>query len=106
CAQQNETPAEAAKPKIDKKKLYREARKASRPRRLTFKETKELEALPGLIEELEAELEVLHNQLADPAFYRNQDQVITAKKRLADLETQHSQAFERWEHLEAIATTC
>jgi len=102
-AQQDEAPAEPDKPKVDKKKLYKEARKAKQPRRLTFKETKELEALPNLIEELEAELEVLHGQLADPAFYRDQEKVITAKKRLADLEAQHTEAFERWEHLEAIA---
>jgi len=102
-AQQDEAPAEQAQSKVDKKKLYKEARKAKQPRRLTFKETKELEALPTQIEEMEAELEVLHNQLADPAFYRDQGKVITAKKRLADLETQHAEAFERWEHLESIA---
>ena len=104
-AQQDEAPAEPAKPKVDKKKLYREARKANQPRRLSFKETKELEALPELIDSLEAELEVLHNRLADPAFYRDQEKAIAAKKRLADLEARHAQAFERWEQLEAIATT-
>ena len=103
-AQQDQAPPEADKPKVDKKKLYREARKASQPRRLSFKEARELEALPALIESLESELEVLHNQLADAAFYRNQDNVVTAKKRLAELEAQHTQAFERWERLEAIAT--
>jgi len=102
-AQQNEASPEPAPPKVDKKKLYKETRKASQKRRLSFKETKELEALPALIESLEAELEVLHHQLADAPFYRNQDNVVAAKKRLADLETQHAQAFERWEHLEAIA---
>ena len=103
-AQQSQTPAEPDRPKVDKKKLYKEARKAKQPRRLTFKETKELEALPNLIEELEAELEVLHNQLADPAFYRDHEKVITAKQRLTELQAQHTQAFARWEHLEAIAT--
>jgi len=101
--QQNATPPEPDKPKVDKKKLYKEARKASQPRRLTFKETKELESLPALIESLESELETLHSQLADPEFYRNQEQVVPAKKRLAELEAQHTQAYERWEHLETIA---
>jgi len=101
-AQQNETPSEQDKPQVDKKKLYKETRKANQKRRLSFKETKELEALPSLIESLEAELETLHNQLADAAFYRNQDNVVVAKKRLAELENQHTQAFERWEQLEAI----
>ncbi len=102
--QQNQAPPEPDKPKTDKKKLYKEARKASQKRRLSFKEAKELESLPALIESLETELETLHNQLADPEFYRNQDQVVPAKKRLAELESQHTQAYERWEHLEAIAS--
>jgi ABC transport system ATP-binding/permease protein len=103
--QQNQTPPEQNTPKIDKKKLYKETRKASQPRRLSFKETKELEALPALIESLEVKLEVLHNQLADSAFYRDQEKVVVAKKRLAELESQHTEAFERWEHLEAIASS-
>ncbi len=99
-----ESATEPEKPKVDKKKLYKEARKANQPRRLTFKETKELESLPALIESLESELDALHNQLADPASYRDQENVVAAKKRLAELESQHTQAFERWEHLESIAS--
>ncbi len=57
-----------------------------------------------MIESLEDELEVLHSQLADPAFYRNPDTVVAARKRLADLEIRHTQAFERWEHLESLAS--
>ena len=102
--QQAQTPPEPEKPRVDKKKLYKEARKASQPRRLTFKENKELEALPARIETLEAELAALHTQLADPAFYREQDKVVAAKKRLTELETQHTEAFERWELLEAVAS--
>ncbi len=91
------------KPKVDKEKLYREARKAGQPRKLSFKESKELESLPALIESLEGELAVLHTQLADPAFYRNPAQVILVKKRLTELEAQHAQAYARWERLESIA---
>jgi len=101
---QSQEPPEVTTPKVDKKKLYKEARKAGQPRRLSFKESKELESLPTLIESLEGKLDALHGQLADPAFYRNPDSVVAAKKRLADLETQHAQAFERWEHLESIAS--
>jgi ATP-binding cassette subfamily F protein uup len=63
-----------------------------------------LESLPALIESLEGELGVLHNQLADPAFYRHPDNVVLATKRLAEIEAQHPQASERWEHLESIAS--
>ena len=68
-----------SQPKVDKKKLYKEARKASQTRKLSFKESKELESLPALIESLEGELAVLHNQLADPAFYRNPANVVLVK---------------------------
>ena len=57
--QSQETP-EPEKPKIDKKKLYKEARKAGQTRKLSFKESKELESLPARIESLEGELAVLH----------------------------------------------
>jgi len=39
--QQSQATPIPGKPKIDKKKLYKEARKASQPRRLSFKETRE-----------------------------------------------------------------
>ena len=61
--------------------------------------------MPTLIETLETELDSLHTQLADPVFYREQDKVVAAKKRLTKLETQHTEAFARWEELEAIAST-
>ena len=41
-----------------------------RPRTLSFKEKKELETLPTLIESLEAEREGIYKSLADPDFYR------------------------------------
>lgn len=100
--QRHRTVQASAPPKVDKKKLYKEKRKANRKRRLTFKESKELEALPERIESMEAELETLHAQLADPAFYRNPQDVVPTKKRLAELEAEHTEAYERWEQLEAI----
>lgn len=101
---QSEEASEPEQPKVDKKKLYKEARKAGQTRRLSFKESKELESLPALIESLEGELAVLHNQLADPASYRNPANVVLVKKRLTELEAQHAEAYERWEHLESIAS--
>ena len=92
--QQSQEAPEPEKPKVDKKKLYKEARKAGQTRKLSFKESKELESLPALIESLEGELAVLHNQLADPAFYRNPGNVVLVKKRLTELEAQHAQAYD------------
>lgn len=77
-----------------------------RPRTLTFREKKELEALPALIESLEASHEELYASLADPDFYRQDGSSLpAAKERIAVLENEISEAYERWEHLEAIKKT-
>ncbi|MGE5296613.1 MAG: ATP-binding cassette domain-containing protein, partial [Solirubrobacterales bacterium] len=102
--QQSQEMSELEEPKVDKKKLYKEARKAGQTRKLSFKESKELESLPALIESLEGELAVVHKQLADPASYRNPANVVLVKKRLTELEAQHAQAYQRWEQLESIAS--
>jgi hypothetical protein len=99
---QNAEASEPEAPRVRKKKLYKEAREAGQTRELSFKGSKELEPLSARIESLEGEMNVLHNQLDDPAFYRNPDNVVPVKKRLAELEARHAQAFERGEHLESI----
>ena len=58
-----------------------------RPRKLNLKERKELEALPGRIEELEAARAGLHDAMADPAFYRQDGGAIAeARARLEAIE--------------------
>jgi len=74
-----------------------------RPRTLTFKEKKELEALPALIESLESERSRLYELLADPAFYRqDSSRLPEAKVRIEELEKEITASYERWEVLEAI----
>ena len=96
--------APQAKPaeKVDKKKLLKEARKATQKRKLSFSEKRELEALPGKIEALEAEQEALSTKMADPDFYRNADEVKQANQRLTEIESELTQAYERWEVLDEI----
>ena len=77
---------------------------AERGKKLTHKERRELEALPGRIEELEVELKSLHATMADPSFYRrDRDQIAEVKSRLEILESELETAFTRWESLEAIS---
>jgi ATP-binding cassette subfamily F protein uup len=72
-------------------------------RKLTFKEQKELESLPQKIEQLEAEQHQLHQTMADPAFYRDSGRkVVEIQVRLESLERELSNAYERWEELEAM----
>jgi len=75
-----------------------------RPRRLSYKEKQELEALPARLEELEAERDRLHEKMADPDFFKQGgEEIATATARLEALERDLAAAYERWEQLEAIA---
>jgi ATP-binding cassette subfamily F protein uup len=74
-----------------------------RPRKLTYKERLELEMLPQAIEALEAEQAALHEQMANPAFYKEAGARISgAKSRLEVLDAALEKAYERWAALEAI----
>ncbi|MBI4687967.1 MAG: ATP-binding cassette domain-containing protein [Nitrospirae bacterium] len=77
--------------------------KQERPRILTFKEKKELEELPPLIESLEAERDELFVILASPEFYQQKEsRVPETKARLGELEEEITKSYARWELLEAI----
>ncbi|HSM04888.1 MAG TPA: ATP-binding cassette domain-containing protein [Longimicrobiales bacterium] len=76
------------------------SRQEDRPRRLSYHEKRELEALPGRIEAMEAELGGLHERLSDPGFYQEDPDVIReTTARLAEVETEIEDAFARWEAL-------
>jgi ATP-binding cassette subfamily F protein uup len=76
---------------------------AAKPRKLTNKELKELEALPAEIERLEAEQAELAGKLSDASFYhKDRHAVGAAEARLAEIEREHARAFARWEELEAL----
>ena len=75
----------------------------SKPRRLSFKETSELAALPERIDALEREREELYATLTDPAVLRSGSRVAEARTRLATLEVEIGELTERWEALETIA---
>ncbi len=84
-------------------KLSRQAAVQERPRRLTFKEKKELESLPELIERLEVEQRHLHDEMSDPEFYKKGSDVSLTTERLGDLDVKLQIAYFRWEELEALA---
>jgi len=70
-------------------------------RKLSFREKRELEALPDRIAGLEEEQADLHRQLADPAFYQESgDQVAQATARLREVEGDLEMAYQSWEELE------
>ncbi len=99
-------PAPAPEPVKSPVKRQKAAKPRSpRPRKLTFKERAELETLPGRLESLEAEQRELYRLLAEPATYRDGagGRVNAARTRLAALEKELEQAYQRWEDLEAIS---
>lgn len=72
-------------------------------KKLSYKEKRELELLPALIETLDAELSALQQQVNDPQFFR-QSAESTQKtlNLLHETESKLAHAYERWEQLEAL----
>ena len=85
-------PAKQEKPKIEAKKV-----------KLSYKEQRELEALPAQMEALEAEIESLQTEISSADFFSKEVAYTQEKlQALADKEAELEQAFERWEVLESI----
>ena len=81
-------PAEPAPPKV----------------KLSYKLQRELDALPGVLERLEAELESLQQQAADPDFYQlPHEQTAPVLAELESKQAELDQAIERWAELEEMA---
>jgi ATP-binding cassette subfamily F protein uup len=71
-------------------------------RKLSYREQRELDALPGKIESLEAEQRALNAKIADPAFYSEPAETIRAAvSRLESLEAELSDVYTRWDALES-----
>ena len=74
------------------------------PKKMSFKERRELEQLPARIEALEAEIGELHQTMANPAFYkRDRDSIAATKALLEEREQELARTYERWESLEDAA---
>ena len=77
--------------------------RTSKPKsvKLSYKEQRELEQLPQLLEELETKIAALQAEIADPAFFQQAHDITDAKlKALADTEAELETEFLRWEELE------
>jgi len=71
-------------------------------RRLSYKERRELETLPGTIEELEERIGAIHAAMADPEFYRQAGERISQQQaELTDAENRLAVVYARWEKLES-----
>ena len=77
-------------------------RRSEQPRKLSFKEKKELEAIPKLIETLETEQQQLHDAMAAPDFYKKGSEIAAVTARLEALSQQRESAYARWQMLEEL----
>ena len=94
------TTKQAAAAKATKTKAV-EVAAAAKPSKLTYKDQRELDALPGRIEVLEEDKARLETQVADPGFYRQEQDAV--KKTLAELARVHEDleaAYTRWAELD------
>ena len=95
------TPAATVRPETQPRST---ASAALAPRKLSYKERRELEELPGRIEALEAEERELNARIAGPEFYKEGGAAIAAAlARLEALAEEQRSAYRRWDELESIA---
>jgi ATP-binding cassette subfamily F protein uup len=84
-------------------KTDRRDENTERPRRLNYKEQRELAALPRKIEELEEEQNQLYQAVSDPMFYKKgNDEAAVIRTRLSTLHSELDNAYQRWETLETL----
>jgi ATP-binding cassette subfamily F protein uup len=95
---------EKTAPKVESKAAAAPAPKpqAKPAAKLGYKEQRELIALPGLIEKLEAEQEQLTAELGDGSIYqRDNKRALAVQERLGAIGRELAAAYQRWEALEA-----
>ena len=99
---QRKEPAAPPKSSAPKERDQKKARPPRAKQKLSFKETKELNALPQTIEALEEEKQRLMETLNSPEFYAGHDlaKINGANNRLAALEKELDEAYHRWDELE------
>lgn len=70
--------------------------------KLSFKENRELEALPELLIQMETERDALINSMSQPDYYNthNAQEIKEQTEQVQNLEKQINQSYARWEELE------
>jgi ATP-binding cassette subfamily F protein uup len=95
---QRPSPTEAGAGFLKKDVSVREKRKS----KLSYKETRELEALPKEIEALEAEQHGLAAKMHAPEYYKQPPDILRAdQERIGEIEALLHQKLERWAALES-----
>jgi ATP-binding cassette subfamily F protein uup len=102
---QRKEPAAPSKPAAPKEQGQKKAKLPREKQKLSFKETRELGALPQTIEALEEEKQRIMTTLNSPEFYASHDlaKINGANNRRVALEKELDDAYHRWDQLENMA---
>ena len=93
----NESESEKVKHVSSKPAVKDKAQK----KKLSYNDQRDLDELPVKIEQLEAEVERLHGQMAEPEFFQNdKNEVIKVQNLLKENEQALDACYQRWEELE------
>jgi ATP-binding cassette subfamily F protein uup len=93
---------EAAKPEMDKAKNEKVKAAPEEIKKLSYKQKRELEQLPGKIEEMELAITTLHAAMAATDYYqKNADAIAAEAAQLKQLESELAEAYKRWETLDS-----
>ncbi|HZJ94872.1 MAG TPA: ATP-binding cassette domain-containing protein [Thiopseudomonas sp.] len=95
-------PEQAEQQAPEQPKQAAQAQQNAAPRKLSYNLQRELDAIPGKIEALEAELEALHEQISQPDFYQQAiDKTEPVLSQVDTVQAQLDVLIERWAELES-----
>ncbi|MEO3985585.1 ABC transporter ATP-binding protein [Plesiomonas shigelloides] len=93
----------AAKPAEEAKSVAEKPRRTTTTVRLSYKQQRELDELPALLEQYETRIAELQAEVENPEFFQKPHQETSrVLNELAEVEQKLETAFERWEELENI----
>ncbi len=94
----------ASIPVIPSVRTQKKEKRPQEKKRLSFKEAKELESMPSMIDALEEEKARLLHTLNSPDFYAGRDlpAIKAANERWSAIEKELDAAYRRWEELEQL----
>ena len=93
------------KQQVDNKPIEQTKKQKPKPssKKISFKQQKELEQLPGQIDSFELEQEKLADKIGDANFYKQEQDIINETLGLLkEVEQKLEQAYQRWDELEAM----
>lgn len=77
----------------------------NRPKKLSYKEQKELDGMENAISSIESEIAALQVALEDPVVHADPQQALERYRLLGDAQKKLDHLFERWQYLETVVSS-